>query len=125
MEPICFWAVFADDYRHGQGGTDLINGHNQVTLIPLEANQSGVTFHRMTLFVQIAADPGSHVLTFCHEGHEYVQPAKFEVPPESTYVIGVERDFPVTFSDIPNINVYPMQLDGVPLGSAYMVSNPL
>jgi hypothetical protein len=79
----------------------------------------------MTLFVQVAADPGPHVLTFSHDGNEYARPVEFEVPPESTYVISAERDFPVTYSDQANINVYPMQLDGIALGNAYIVANPL
>jgi hypothetical protein len=112
MEPICFWAVFADDFKYGQDGIELINVHNQVTLIPLEPDQTGVKFHRMTLFVQVAADPGPHVLTFSHEGYEYVQPAEFEVPPGSAYLIGVERDFPVTFSDTPNSNIFRCNLMG-------------
>ena len=49
MEPLCFFAVFSDDYRETENGIDLINVRTEIPLIPLSPDQSGVLPHGLTL----------------------------------------------------------------------------
>jgi len=127
MEPICFYAVFADGHKEQQNGVDLIGVHNQVTSLPQDPNQTGgVAEHLMTLYIQIAADPGHHVLSFSHDGYEYVRSAEFDVPATGMWLLGVERDFPLTFNTQDDyLNVFPILLDNVPFTNAYIVTHSL
>ena len=125
MQPLCFFAVFADDYRETENGMDLFNVRTELPLIPLSPDQRGVSPHRMTLFIQIAADPGHHVLLFSHEGREYALPSEFDVPEAGAYLLRVQREFPISYTEEDSINVFPLLLDGVPLTNVYVISHPL
>ncbi len=127
VTPRCMFAIFADEYRPRDGGFDLLNIHNQVTVIPAESGTAGVKRHLTTLFIMVFAGDGRHTLTFCHEGYEYLKPVSFEILPEhlNVFTQAVTQEFPVVFLDEPTVNAYPILLDGVPLTTAFLVSNSL
>ena len=126
MDPVCFYAVFAEEARRQQNGVDLLNVHNQRVIVPLDPDvKEGVSEALDTLWIQIAADPGPHVISFVHEGEEYLPPAHFEVPETGSYLLGVEREFPMIFQEGDTPNAYPIFLDGSPFTIAYMWSHTM
>ena len=127
VTPRCMFAIFADEFRLRDGGFDLLNIHNQVTVIPAESGAAGVKRHLTTLFVMVFAGEGRHTLTFYHEGYEYLKPVSFEILPEhlNVFTQAVTQEFPVAFFDEPTVNAYPILLDGVPFTTAFLVSNSL
>lgn len=40
MDPVCFYAVFAEEARRQQNGVDLLNVANQITLLPLTPSRT-------------------------------------------------------------------------------------
>ena len=50
---------------------------------------------------------------------------EFDVPESGMWVLGVEREFPITYSEEDSVNVFPIHLDGVPFSKAYLVVHSL
>ena len=127
IEPRCLFAVFADEYRPGNGGFDLLSVRNHVAVIPSHPGHAGVKPHRMTLFVMVYAAEGSHTLSFFHEGYEYMKPVEFEILPQhrNVFTQAVTQEFPVAFFHDTVLNAYPILLDGEPFTTAYLVADTL
>ena len=128
MDPICMFAIFADDVRQNSDGVDLLNVHNQITMVTLPAptrDQTGVVMHRVLLHVAMFADEGFHTLSFSHQGEEYAPSSNFAISESNFFLLQVERDFPINFAQDDLINVFPLLLDGAPLANAYIRSHLL
>ena len=124
MLPVLRFAIFAEGFVSHEHGLDLTGIYERSNAIfPKEIEGYEPTV--MRLFVGIFADTGEHTLKCTHKTTSFVTESSFEILPEHgfSFLQVVERDFPVSYAWDPILNEYPLFVDDLPLGAAYLWSH--
>ena len=129
MEPICAFAIFADEHSFHDKVMDLSGITTVERFTGRRPDRAITTAVERTLYVLVIADEGRHTLSISAGGRDAALVSQeIECRRENHYsfLTQMTGQFPILVdpSGEPTVNAFRLLLDGVPLANAYLVSVP-
>jgi len=125
MEPICTFSFFAENLDRTPSEMDIDRLKIRVPVEPKEPHEN-IGIAKLQLWTHVIADPGDHVLMVTHDNLDWTHTSKIKIHPamEYSYVHGLTREFPLLCGSEPEVNVFHLILDAIPIGKAYVIAQP-